>query len=208
MSDLKQEYADYTYAVSHDLGAPVRQIKSFLELMFDDLNAGNTDDIDIYKTQCFRAIANADLILDRLLEFSRLNTHEVDIQSHKVIDFFPRDKKQLNIEIDPAFKIEVDAHLFQMIMDELIDNALKFSDEKTDIYYHDNTIILKTHGITIKEKFHQEIFKPLRALGVKTDDSGCGMGLTIAKKASELQGMKLQCQDHDDCVVMIVDLRP
>jgi len=206
-SDLKQEYADYAYAVSHDLGAPVRQIKAFLELMFDDLDMGKTDDLEVYKAQCFQAIANADLILDRLLEFSRLNDHDVNIQSHTIIDFFPQNEQRLNIDIADDFKMNVDGQLFQIMVNELIDNALKFSDTKTDIYIDGGTLIFKTHDAMITEKFHNEIFKPLRTLGTKGDNNGCGMGLPIAKKAADLQGMTLQCRNHDHCVIMAISLK-
>lgn len=206
ITDIKQEYADYAYAVSHDLGAQVRQIRAFLDLLFDDLDQGNTNDLEDYKTQCFKAIANADLILDRLLQFSRLNTHALDIQSIPIIGFFDTLDERIRISLPDDLTVNIDAHLFRILVEELVDNALKFSTGITEIYLDGQAIVFKTQDITIPTQHLNDIFKPLRALHAKGNDMGCGMGLTIARKAAYLQNMNLFCEsDQDTRLVLIYD---
>ena len=72
MSDvdtLQQKFTDFSYAVSHDLNAPFRHIKSFTQLLLDDFKSVQLrEDQKEYAAFIIRDVDRMQTMLERLMD--------------------------------------------------------------------------------------------------------------------------------------------
>ena len=107
----------------------------------------------------------------------------------KKIDF------RLNIKDDNLYAV-VDDRMFRIIMENLVNNAIKFTDEGSITISagieKGNTIFVevKDTGIGIAKEHHKIIFEEFRQVseGINRDFQGTGLGLSITKKYVEILG--------------------
>lgn len=205
---LKKEYDDYAYIVSHDLGAPLRQVKAFFELFLDDI-VNLTEDQKSYRDLMFSSLGCANDILDGLLRFSRLNDHNLNCEKVELSEFF----KTITSECGGADVttsnttqfVMADRDLLVNIFDEILGNSKKFRDSrrplslKIDANIDDESTILKIkdNGIGVESEYCKAIFDPMRTLHVKSKYEGCGMGLTLCKKMMDLHDGEIWAEPNE-----------
>ena len=91
-----------------------------------------------------------------------------------------------------------DKILFTQLYQNLIHNAMKFTDETPCIAItaekrKDNTWVLgiRDNGIGIEEEFLEGIFLPFRQLHSRSKYKGSGVGLSICSKIIKLHGGRI-----------------
>lgn len=148
----------------------------------------------------FTTLETMEQLISDILEYSSAGSsneepESVDINelvlSLKDILYVP---SNISIEINntlPTLKGE--KVKFQQVFQNLISNAIKFSDKEKGLieidvqesttYY---TFSVKDNGIGIEEKHHNQIFKIFNSLQKSKDSSG--VGLSIVKKVVDLYG--------------------
>lgn len=198
LEKIKKDYRDFAYIVSHDLGAPLRQIKGFLELFLDEME-DLSDEQEVYKRAIFDAVTQADVMVARLFDFSSLNDHEVAFQEIDLNSFFQNVKKNhafVDISENVSGVLTADLALFEKIVVEILDNAKKFKKDDCDLVVSINTdksnegliIFIADNGQGVEKDYLEGIFDPMRSLHPKGEYEGCGMGLTLCRKMTDMQG--------------------
>ena len=76
---LLKEYEEFAYVISHDLSGPLRQIAGFTDILLKEMGE-LPEKQKIYRDMIDHAVREAQLSLDALLEFSRLNTDEKNFE--------------------------------------------------------------------------------------------------------------------------------
>jgi signal transduction histidine kinase len=101
---------------------------------------------------------------------------------------------EIKLYIQPEMIISVDAHYIQQTIDNIIINAIKFSNQGTIIVksYRDDefvVIIIEDEGIGIPKHDLYDIFTPFK-MGSNTTSKaeGRGVGLALCKTAVEAHG--------------------
>jgi signal transduction histidine kinase len=113
-------------------------------------------------------------------------------------------KVTISKDIDPQLQfIEVDNEKFSQILQQLLDNAIKFSKAEGGVI---KITALKTgnmaqfsisdNGIGIKEENMEKLFLVFQQLdsGLSRKYSGTGLGLSISKKLVELHGGNIRAE--------------
>jgi signal transduction histidine kinase len=98
----------------------------------------------------------------------------------------------------------IDAHKFQQVLDNLLTNAIKFSDSGTEVEVGiDNmdkrggvTIFVKDYGQGIPEEEIDKLFEPFADISVEATagEKSTGLGLAIAQKIVEAHDGEIQVE--------------
>lgn len=201
---------DFSYAMIHDMKTPLTTIVMTLNF----LHTGRLDDKPEKKEKYFQiAEGEADHLLtltNKVLTISKLEQHKLDMQKEeielipivdKLVDKFTAkaDKPIRFIKDLQATEVYADAEYLEEVLDNLIDNAVKYSKENVEITLssscNDKHTVLRVYdnGIGISDKDQKVIFNKYErgAAGRrkrKQGASGFGLGLNFVQQVVEAHG--------------------
>lgn len=131
-----REMEEFTYAVSHDLGAPLRSIDGWSLALLEDY-PGSLDDTALGYLSTIRAeVQRMGRQIDGLLGLSRvtraeLGSEQVDLSAlaGSVVTQCRREEPERSVEfvVTPGLSATGDKHLLRILLDHLLGNALKFT---------------------------------------------------------------------------------
>ncbi len=201
LAEANKALEEFAYVASHDLKAPVRNIKSLLELIKKKGRSLDEEKKEQYFDIISSAATELNKMIENLLEYCRNGTiqetlEEVETTSiiSAVINQFNTDLKDLNgsISLDVQCPtITVYPILMKRLLTNLISNAIKYSgDRPPQIQLSCNTdsdsilFSVKDNGMGIPENQFENIFKIFKSLNPNKDSNG--IGLSVCKKIVEL----------------------
>ncbi len=197
--DLAQEFRDYAYIVSHDLGAPARLMVEFARLLGERQSAFADAEDRALLTEIISNGERLKAMMQGLLSFSRLNTlaaPHVAIDTQKIADhcrLLIQDKLGKaggKLEIGPLPRLMGDADQILQLFNFLIGNSVKFhregvppqisvSAERTGGTW---TFSVRDNGVGVEPEYREKVFKPFQKLHGEGVFPGAGMGLALARK--------------------------
>ncbi len=190
---------DLVANVSHELRTPLTAIKGYVETLEEEIGTENLKYLEIIKNNTNRIIRIVEDLLNLMsLEdvSSKLSVSEVDLKelAEQIIPSFKHklEDKNLTIElnvINNVPKIRADAFRLEQVFINLIDNAIKFSQNGkitiTILKNDDETvqIIFEDQGIGIPKEHLDRIFERFYKVDKTRTGSkgGSGLGLAIVK---------------------------
>lgn len=197
---------EFAHAASHDLKEPIRKIRFFTDLVKGQLQAHLTD----AEARSFERIDNAtermNTLIDDLLQYSHVSQRPHQMEVVNLNQVVQRVLEDLELDIAERKAVITTAHLptvhgygrqLQQLFQNLLSNALKYSRAEVapvitvdagdtiaaNQAYH--TINVRDNGIGFEQQYDQKIFQMFSRLHGKTEYSGTGVGLSIAKKVAE-----------------------
>ena len=193
---------DFISNLSHELRTPVSVIRANSETLIDSA----LDDKKQAKIFAKAILHNAERLTDMvssLLDLSRIEYGELKLNFEQLdLDlFFKRyiesistlsKKKNINIEFNPQHQgnINADFQAFERIMNNLVDNAIKYSEKDSQIIISTSNesdeyikIMVEDSGEGISSEDKDHIFSRFyrTASARATDNQGSGLGLAIVK---------------------------
>ena len=196
--------------MSHELRTPMIGILGNAELLELEMEDGDSREmIRTIRRSALRLHETLNSILDiSKIEVEgvqkRLKPIEVNYLIEESVSLFKAaaSDKGLNLTFEPKQNkiiIESDDNLLTKILNNLINNAIKYSDEgfiKVKSDYINNTAIIEIEdtGIGIEDEDQRLIFEPFRQTseGYSRVYEGTGLGLTITKKFVEILGGEIK----------------
>ncbi|MBI5299403.1 MAG: response regulator [Deltaproteobacteria bacterium] len=209
MDRIKDEFVS---TVSHELRTPLTTIKSAIENLKDgisgDLNEKQSRVVEIADRNADRLVR----IINDLLEISRLESGVAKIHKRRVdavpllqevLQNFQMRTKKHHFILEGNFAknlppIYADADMIVQVMNNLLDNALRFAKTKISVEAkatgQDVEVIISDDGIGIPEDRAKELFgkfvqfnRPMGGEGYK----GTGLGLAICKEIVDRHGGRI-----------------
>ena len=209
-----QELQRYAYAASHDLQEPLRKIQTF----GDRLENVYKDQLDVrgqlYLSRMQNAAARMQTLIQDLLLFSRVTTQAqpfIAVDLNHVIAGVLSDleiqiaEKNAKIHIDQLPIIDADPVQMRQLFQNLLSNALKFSQpdtapiikvEERRLENDCVEICVVDNGIGFDEKYANRIFGMFQRLHGKNEYAGTGVGLAICLKILERHKGHISAQSN------------
>ena len=210
--DLAQEFRDYAYIVSHDLGAPARLMVEFARLLGERQSAFAEDEDRALLTEIINNGERMKMMMQGLLSFSRLNTlaaPQVPVDTQKIADhcrLLIQDKLSQaggRLEIGVLPRLMGDADQILQLFNFLIGNSVKFRREGTPPVVSVSaertgsawTFSVRDNGTGIEPEYREKVFKPFQKLHGEGVYPGAGMGLALARKIVTLHDGRIWIAD-------------
>ncbi len=202
LQKLNEELSQYTYAVSHDLRAPLRALINYSRFLQEDfVDKLNEIGKDYIQSIAENALYMEELVVD-LLEYSRIGRIKpkiIEVDLGKLLDnivskLHPGENIQVTLPKKMPIIQASELHLEQ-IFSNLLSNAFKFNKTPkpqitVECLDKDNVweFAVRDNGIGIDPKYFDKIFGIFQRLHTQEEYEGTGIGLAIVKKAIEEQG--------------------
>lgn len=195
--------------ISHDLRAPLVNIKSYLELLAQNEIA--SDEKPMLEKALLKSTSAALEMLSNLLNWSKsqmggtiLNLTEINLSDSllstlEMQQIHASTKEiKLTYSIPPQLIVNADLDMLQLVLRNLISNAIKFTAKGGSISIDANEIAneckitITDTGIGIPEVLKSEIFsiKSVASYGTN-NEKGVGLGLVLCKEFIENQGGRI-----------------
>ena len=209
------ELESYSYSIAHDLRTPLRSIVSFSQILHEDTRDKLTDDEKNSLERIINAAKRmAELISDILelskvsrgnMNFAEINLSElVESAAKRFCHTSPMENITFNIHKD--IKTHGDVRLVSMVIDNLIENACKYSSKMEDIQIEFGSITkdakrvfyVKDNGIGFDMEYADNIFKPFQRLHKVNEYEGTGIGLATVERIVRRHGGKIWVEAKPD----------
>jgi signal transduction histidine kinase len=141
IDQARRELDGFSHSVSHDLRGPLHSIDGFSELLLEE-NAGQLNDEGRARLTLVRKSAQRmTQLLEDLLRFTRLSRgelhrmrFELSMLAHSVAMQIQerKDGRRAVFTIQDGLNVDGDPHLLQIVLENLLSNAWKFTAKRAD----------------------------------------------------------------------------
>lgn len=203
-------------AISHDLRTPLTGISGFAELLIKNSNIlSEKKKLQIYSDIYDDSIWLLNLI-ENLLAVTRFDKNEIKMHKESeyisdiikdAVSHLGKEKENFNIHTDiedEKLSALMDGKLISQVIFNLIDNAMKYSPEGTNITIKASTagkdlkISVIDEGSGIRDEDKDKIFEMFYTVNNKIADGrrGLGIGLALCKTVIEAHGGTISITDN------------
>jgi PAS domain S-box-containing protein len=202
---VNEELNGFAYSISHDLKAPLRVITGFSEMLSEDYG----DHLDESGKKALNSIQQntkrMDALINDLLDLAKLGAVAVQKQRldmQQMVEQVLEGKAlmpQTEINVMPLSEAQGDPSLLRQVLENLIENAIKFSSKKekpvieigTKSSEKEKVFWIRDNGAGFDPAYSDKLFKVFSRLHTKKEFEGTGAGLAIAKKIIDAHGGKI-----------------
>jgi len=192
--------------IAHDLRNPIAGFVSISDILETDYDRISDHEKKSLLSQMNNSSKNLIALLENLLTWARLSSNKIEIvRSKSTLSELVRSavnpyehwakSKRVNLKVDikDDKKIETDPFIFQTVVGNLVNNAIKFSNSGDTVIIStvaDNSRIklsVKDNGVGIPEHRLKNIFGFDNKKTTKgtMNESGTGLGLVLVKELSD-----------------------
>lgn len=209
--ELNELKSRFVAMVSHEFRTPLTVIKSSTQLIHRYFDRMEKPDKEYYLYRIEKTVDILTQLIDNALFVSKSEKKTVDIDNNEIhiSDFlkeiisdiklvYSSDRNiQLFVNVEDN-NVETDAKLLRLIVTNLINNALKYSDSKDpiDVSVSDNEndkleVSVKDYGIGIPESEQNKIFDLFYRASNVGNIAGTGLGMVVVIESLKLLNGKL-----------------
>jgi signal transduction histidine kinase len=200
-----RELDQFAAVTSHDLKEPLQTVTVFAGLLNRDYRDQLDESGRTFLDSILVSTERMRMLIRDLLEFSRVGHGELQCERVPAEELIGRARDNLagaiaergaTVMVDPLPTVEVDPAQCSQVFQNLLSNALKFSDEE-EPQVHVSAILdggdwrfsVRDNGIGIDPAHAERIFKPFARLGAARE--GTGIGLAICQRIVEHHGGRI-----------------
>jgi PAS domain S-box-containing protein len=200
-----KELEAFSYSVSHDLRAPLRSINGFSQALLEEYQEKLDDTGKGYLERVCKATQKMGFLIDDLLKLSGVTKSEfnrVSVDLSKMIRAIAEAHQKnyparaVEVTIQEGIMVQGDPWLMQIAMENLMDNALKFTgkeahpriefggtvkDGKTACFIRDN-------GVGFDMAYVDKLFGAFQRLHTSPEFPGTGIGLATVQRIIHRHG--------------------
>ena len=199
LANANKELEAFSYSVSHDLRAPLRGIDGFSLALFEDYYNELDDTAKNYIERIRNATKRMDGLIDSLLTLARISRLDMNMEKVNLSDIVRGIANGLT-EGDKSRKAQFiipenittmgDPGLLKIVMENLLNNAWKFTSKKENTIIEfgtfreksKTTYYIKDNGVGFDMQYANKLFSAFQRLHSDKEYPGTGVGLTTVQR--------------------------
>lgn len=206
IEDAMAREKQFTSDASHELRTPLAVVKGTLEVLLR--KPRDREEYEAKVRYCLKELDRLNAIVDQLLMLARYESRQHPVSSGPVnvnalfydvtarhSALIAQKKLRIDYRIEPDLTLQTDEFLLSCILDNLIENAVKYSFDGQSVILlakqEDSRMhfVIQDCGIGIPEQDLEKIFTPFfRSRTTPEKTSGSGIGLSIVARLCNLLG--------------------
>ena len=215
LTAANHELESFAYSISHDLRAPLRGIDGFSHLLAEEYGDKLDDQGRGYLERVRRAAQRMGSLIDDILEMSRVTRQEmrrvsVDLSqiAAELFEEHSRVRPEPRVEIRLAIdcKAHGDPQLLRVVMQNLMENALKYSGKKASPKIEfgrewsdgKQVYFMRDNGVGFDMKYADRLFVPFQRLHKPEEFAGNGVGLATVARIVRRHGGRVWAESTPD----------
>lgn len=205
---------DFISNVSHEFKTPLSAIEGYAMLLQN--KALSEDKRELYTSKIISNTRRLATLTGNILQLSRLESQQIapdqavfslDEQIREIVILFEDvwNKKQIDLDLDlDTVNYYGNSELISQVWQNLIGNALKFSNDKGNILIRmkkskDSILVsVADSGIGMSPETSQRIFEKFYQGDTSHETEGNGLGLTLVKRIVDLYNGKVEVISEPD----------
>ena len=193
------ELESFTYSVSHDLRAPIRQILGFSKILAEHLGKDIDPEVEHYLRRIDQASGHMSRLVDDLLQLAQLDKQEarprlcsLDSVMRNVLTNIRAETRDRSIEwkVEPLPSMVCDPGLLHILFTNLLSNAVKYTRPRQNavieigktVKDRQVVIFVRDNGVGFDMKYANRLFGVFQRLHPTEEYEGAGIGLATVQR--------------------------
>jgi len=202
------ELEAFSYSVSHDLRAPLRQIAGFSKILAERCGAEQDPEIKRYAERVQEGAQHMGELVDDLLNLGRVGRQTLSRRLtplNSIIDAALRELKhewanrRIEWRIDPLWSAECDPRLVRQVFVNLLSNAVKFTRMRDTAVIHvgeipldgERVVFVHDNGAGFEMEYAGKLFGVFQRLHKSREFEGTGVGLATVQRIIQKHGGRI-----------------
>jgi PAS domain S-box-containing protein len=210
-----QELEAFSYSVSHDLRAPLRSIDGFSQALMEDYAEQLPEEANDFLNRVRASAQRMSEIIDDLLNLSRVTRTTMQAGSvnlsqltQKIADGLQQSDpaRVVKFNIAPDIKANGDPRLLQIALENLLNNAWKFTSKQADVMIEfgsknedrETIYFVRDNGAGFDMAYASKLFGAFQRMHAMTEFPGTGVGLATVQRIIHRHGGRIWAESAVD----------
>ena len=206
-----RELRSFSYAVSHDLRAPLRAINGFAHALGEDKAAQLDDEARDYLARIVAAAERMGVLIDGMLELGRLSQKEMqrdEIDLSALAEAILRELetgepgRAVRWTVAPGLRARADRNLAYSLLQNLLGNAWKYTRRRADAEIAFGAadgeagpeFFVRDNGAGLDLTLAPRLFVPFQRYHAAREFDGLGIGLATVKRILDRHGGRIRVE--------------
>ncbi|MBL8503853.1 MAG: PAS domain-containing sensor histidine kinase [Rhodocyclaceae bacterium] len=206
-----RELRSFSYAVSHDLRAPLRAINGFAHALGEDKAAQLDDEARDYLARIVAAAERMGVLIDGMLDLGRLSQKEMqrdEIDLSALAEAILRELetgepgRAVRWTVAPGLRARADRNLAYSLLQNLLGNAWKYTRRRADAEIAFGAadgeagpeFFVRDNGAGLDLTLAPRLFVPFQRYHAAREFDGLGIGLATVKRILDRHGGRIRVE--------------
>lgn len=209
LESANKELESFAYAVSHDLRSPLNTIAGFMPLLVRAESDQLSEKGRHYLARIGAGVTQMGQLISGLLTLAHMSREQPQLDvldltaiSEKTASTLRENypERTVQITIDAGLSVQGDPRLVSAALEQLIDNAWKFSSPRADAQIHigsqsgssgELVFFVRDNGVGFDMAYEQKLFGTFERLHSPGEFEGIGIGLATVKRVIDNHGGRI-----------------
>lgn len=220
VTERTAELESLTYSLAHDLRTPLRGIEGFGLILEQDCSSSLSSECLSHVSRIRKASKRMAALIDAILNLARISRTQPSREAvnlsglaqhfvENVRNIQPR--REVDFVLTPNVQVQGDPHLLQIALENLLNNAWKFTARQTRARIEFGTreqdgehiYFVRDNGVGFDMSYSQKLFQPFQRLHGIQEFEGTGIGLATVGRIIASHGGRIWIEgavDHGTTV--------